>query len=67
MIYFLKYTESETAFSIFPLTSKASEREAGSGSDETGSTIRSRQDISQSKEVKSSNKNGTSSKNEATS
>uniref|UniRef100_A0A336KHI5 CSON010585 protein n=1 Tax=Culicoides sonorensis TaxID=179676 RepID=A0A336KHI5_CULSO len=28
--------ESETAFSIFPLSSKTSEKEAGSGSDETG-------------------------------
>ncbi|XP_063698962.1 uncharacterized protein LOC134829679 isoform X2 [Culicoides brevitarsis] len=55
--------ESETAFSIFPLSKT---NDAGSGSDETGSTVRSRQDISQV-EVKSSNKNGTSAKNDVNS
>lgn len=49
------------------MTNKTSEREAGSGSDETGSTIRSRLDISPAVEDRSSNKNGTSSKTDTTS
>lgn len=47
--FFLFFSESETAFSIIPLTNRTSggdKEGGGSGSDETGSTIRSARDIS---------------------